>query len=201
MEEDYQLYHAIKPGEKIAGDWCNLSVPHNIAVGENSVIDSAVIFKQFFSKLPVGLKIGNNVTIRSANLATEENALIEIGDYTFISNASIACHHKITIGKYVCIAGGVNIVDTDFHPITPAERLADTIALSPVGIKNSRPVFISKPVIIEDEVWIGFNATILKGVTIGKGAIIQPGSVIVKDVAPGQIMAGNPAIAVNEING
>lgn len=193
-----QLFHEIKPGEKIVGDWCNLPVPSNITVGENSVIDSTVIFKQFFSKLPVGLAIGNNVTIRSANLATEENAFIEIGDYTFLSNASIVCHSKISIGSYVCIAGGVNIVDTDFHPITPADRMADTIALSPVGDKNYRPKFISLPVIIEDEVWIGFNATILKGVKIGKGAIIQPGSVVVKDVLPGQIVAGNPAIPVND---
>lgn len=198
MSNKEQLFHQIKPGEKIDGDWCKLPVPSNITVGENSVIDSAVVFKQFFSKLTVGLKIGSNVTIRSANLATEENALIEIGDYTFISNASIACHSKISIGSYVCIAGGVNIVDTDFHPLTPAERMKDTIALSPAGNKNHRPAFISKPVIIEDEVWIGFNATILKGVKIGKGAIIQPGSVVIKDVLPGEIVSGNPAKAVKE---
>lgn len=200
MNDIRQLFHLIKPGIHIAGDWCSLPVPSNISVGENSVIDSTVIFKQFFSQLPVGLIIGSNVTIRSATLATEENALIEIGDYTYISNASIACHNRISIGSYVCIAGGVNIVDTDFHPLTPAERLADTIALSPVGNKNHRPKFASSPVVIEDEVWIGFNATILKGVKIGRGAIIQPGAVVVRDVLPGQIMAGNPAKPINNIN-
>lgn len=200
MENERQLFHPIKPGEKIPGDWCNLPFPANITVGENSVIDSTIIFKQFFSKLPVGLAIGNHVTIRSATLATEENAMIEIGDYTFISNASIAAHNKISIGSYVCIAGGVNIVDTDFHPLTAAERMADTIALSPVGNKTNRPQFVSQPVIIEDEVWIGFNATILKGVRIGKGAVIQPGSVVVKDVLPGQVVAGNPAKPLNEID-
>lgn len=198
-KDQHQLFHEIKPGKKIEGDWCNLPIPSNITVGENSVIDSSVVFKQFFSKLPVGLKIGSNVTIRSATLATEENAFIEIGDYTYISNASIACHSKISIGNYVSIAGGVNIVDTDFHPLTPAARMADTIALSPVGDKQRRPQFISQPVIIEDEVWIGFNATILKGVRIHKGAIIQPGAVVVKDVLAGQIVAGNPAKPVNEM--
>ncbi|MEJ7611099.1 MAG: DapH/DapD/GlmU-related protein [Ferruginibacter sp.] len=198
MDNTNQLFHQIVPGQKIGGDWCNLAVPANITAGENSMIDSAVIFKQFFSTLPLGLKIGNHVTIRSATLATEENAFIEIGDYTFISNASIACHERISIGNYVCIAGGVNIVDTDFHPVTPADRMGDTIALSPAGNKQFRPGFISQPIIIEDEVWIGFNATILKGVRIGKGAIIQPGSVVVKDVNPGAIMAGNPAKEVNK---
>ena len=97
------------------------------------------------------------------------------------------------------IAGGVNIVDTDFHPLTPAARMADTIALSPAGNKMYRPQFLSEPVIIEDEVWIGFNATILKGVRIGKGAVIQPGSVVVKNVAAGQVVAGNPAKPVKEM--
>ena len=120
MENERALFHQINPGEKIPGDWCNLPFPANITVGENSVIDSTIVFKQFFSKLPVGLAIGSHVTIRSATLATEENAMIEIGDFTFISNASIAAHCKISIGSYVCIAGGVNIVDTDFHPLTAA---------------------------------------------------------------------------------
>lgn len=193
------LFHEIVPGKIIDGDWCNLPIPSNIIVGKNSVIDSAVVFKQFFSKLPIGLSIGDHVTIKSARLATEENALIEIGDYTYISNASIACNTKISIGSYVSIAGGVNIVDTDFHPLDPASRMADTIALSPVGNKVNRPRFESKPVIIEDEVWIGFNATILKGVRIGRGAIIQPGSVVVKDVPSGYIVAGNPAKIVSQI--
>ena len=39
-------------------------------------------------------------------------------------------------------AGGVTIADSDFHPIAPAARLADTIALSP-------PLIISKQQIDE----------------------------------------------------
>ncbi|HVK96505.1 MAG TPA: DapH/DapD/GlmU-related protein, partial [Flavisolibacter sp.] len=99
----------------------------------------------------------------------------------------------ISIGKFVYIASGVSIVDSDFHPINPSDRIADTVALSPVGDKKYRPLFSSKPVIIEDEVWIGFNAAIMKGVRIGKGAIIQPGSVVLSDVEPGKIVMGNPA--------
>ncbi len=195
----YKLFNQIVPGKKIEGDWSGLFIPLNIIAGENSVIDSAGVFRQFFSKLPIGLIIGSNVTIRSASLATEENAMIEIGDFTYIYNSSIVCTSKISIGKYVLIAGGVNIVDSDFHPIEPAARIADTIAISTVGDKKNRTLFESKPVIIEDEVWIGFNATILKGVRIGKGAIIQPGSVVVKDVPAGFIVEGNPAKPVRQI--
>lgn len=198
-DSSYKLFHQIIPGEKIPGDWTDLSIPSNIMVGENSVTDSATNFRQFFSKLPYGLIIGNNVTIKSASIATEEMGMIEIGDYSYLYNASLACNTKITIGSFVFIAGGVNIVDSDFHPLTPAARLADTIALSPVGNKLNRPSFESKPVVIEDEVWIGFNATILKGVRIGKGAIVQPGAVVIKDVPAGVIVAGNPAQTVGKI--
>ena len=62
------------------------------------------------------------------------------------------------------------------------------------GAKSRRPYFESAPVIIEDDVWIGFNATILKGVTIGRGSIIQPGSVVLKNVPPGSMVTGNPAV-------
>ena len=95
------------------------------------------------------------------------------------------------------ISGGVTIADSDFHPIAPAARLADTIALSPVGNRQHRPVVSTKPVVIEDDVWIGYNATILKGVHIGAGAIIAPGALVIEDVPPETEVSGNPARVVN----
>jgi hypothetical protein len=50
-----------------------------------------------------------------------------------------------------------------------------------------------KPVYIEDYVWIGLRASIAPGVRIGEGAIIAMGSVVVQDVPPLAIVAGNPA--------
>ncbi len=193
---DHQQYifQKLVPGQKLDNDWCNFPIPLNIEVGEDTVIDSSSCFKNFFSELPTGLKIGAHVTLQSPALATEKNAFIQIGDYTFIGSATIAASKKIIIGNYVYIAGGVTIVDTDFHPIDPAERIRDTIAISTVGDKLRRPHFESAPVVIEDDVWIGFNATILKGVTIGKGSIIQPGAVVMKNVTPGTIVSGNPAV-------
>ena len=91
------------------------------------------------------------------------------------------------------IAGGVTIVDTDFHPIDPAMRLLDTIAVSGAGDKSRRPSFATGPVSIGDDVWIGFNATILKGVNIGNGSVVEPGAVVLRDVRPGSRVSGNPA--------
>jgi acetyltransferase-like isoleucine patch superfamily enzyme len=187
------LFHLLQPGLKIPGDWYPGVIPPNIESGNQVMIDSSFCFKHFFSTLPVGMRIGNYVTFWRTALSTEENGLIEIGDYSYLTNASLVCSERITIGKRVFIAGGVTIADSDFHPLNPAARLADTIALSPLGDNKHRPSVRSKPVVIEDDVWIGFNATVLKGIHVGVGAIIQPGALVIENVEPGTTVSGNPA--------
>ena len=187
------LFHPIVPGVSLPGDWYHGSIPTNIEVGKNSVIDSSFCFKHYYANGPVGLRIGSNVTIWRASLAADTNGLIEIGDYCYIANASLVCSARITLGSHVWVAGGVTIVDSDFHPITPAGRLVDTIALSPIGDRQRRPQIEVLPVVIEDNVCIGYNATILKGVRVGAGAAIAPGALVNRDVSPGTHVAGNPA--------
>ncbi|HLH13175.1 MAG TPA: acyltransferase [Solirubrobacteraceae bacterium] len=47
--------------------------------------------------------------------------------------------------------------------------------------------------IVEDDVWIGERAIILPGRRVGRGAIVGAGAVVTRDVAPYQIVGGNPA--------
>jgi acetyltransferase-like isoleucine patch superfamily enzyme len=191
------IFRPLVPGGKIPGDWYKGEVPVNIEVGENTVIDSSFCFKHFFSVLPMAMQVGCNVTLWRTAISTEEHGFICIGDYCYMANASLVCSESIVIGNRVFIAGGVTVADSDFHPMDPAARLADTIALSPRGNSKNRPLIKSKPVVIGDDVWIGFNATILKGVHIGEGAVVQPGALVIEDVLPNTIVAGNPARPVN----
>lgn len=46
---------------------------------------------------------------------------------------------------------------------------------------------------------VGSGATILCGVTIGVGSIVGAGSVVTKDVADGDVVAGNPARLLQRI--
>ena len=195
------LFHPLAPGATLPGDWFPGRVPENIVVGENSVVDSSFCFKHYFSVAPVGLRVGSHVTIWRASLAADERAVIEIGDYSYLANASLVCTERIQIGARVMIAGGVTIADSDFHPIEPAARLADTVALSPVGDRRRRPAVGSRPVHIEDDVWVGYNATILKGVRVGAGAVIAPGAMVFRDVPPGVEVAGNPARVLTDEGG
>jgi len=126
-------------------------------------------------------------------MAAGPDGFIEIGDYSYLWNASLVCNAAIRMGCRVWVAGGVTISDSDFHPIDPLERIADTVALSMIGDRSKRPNFAVKPVTVGDDVRIGVNATILKGVTIGAGAVIAPGSLVTRDVPPGCKVEGNPA--------
>jgi acetyltransferase-like isoleucine patch superfamily enzyme len=192
-----RLFYPLIPGAKLEGDWHSGKIPANIEVGPNTVIDSSYCFKHYASTAPLGLRIGRDVTIWRTSFAVGPTGLIEIGDECYLANANLAASARLTIGSGVFVAGGATIVDSDFHPILPAARLGDTIALSPQGERRRRPTIEVAPVIIEDEVWIGYNATILKGVRIGAGAVVEPGAVVTRDVPAGTSVAGNPARATS----
>ncbi len=49
------------------------------------------------------------------------------------------------------------------------------------------------PIVIEREAWVAADAFIGPGVTIGSGALVGARAVVVKNVAPWTIVAGNPA--------
>lgn len=52
---------------------------------------------------------------------------------------------------------------------------------------------------IEDNCFIGSASIITAGVRIGKGSIVGPMSVVLRDVKPGSIVIGNPAIQVSTV--
>jgi virginiamycin A acetyltransferase len=50
--------------------------------------------------------------------------------------------------------------------------------------------------VIGNDIWIGYQALVLPGVTIGHGAVVAAASVVVGDVDPYTVVAGNPARVV-----
>jgi hypothetical protein len=58
----------------------------------------------------------------------------------------------------------------------------------------------AEPVVIEDEVLIGANAVVLEGVRVGKGSVVAAGAVVVHDVPPLTVVAGQPARVIKEVD-
>jgi acetyltransferase-like isoleucine patch superfamily enzyme len=96
---------------------------------------------------------------------------------------------EITIGSHCRIASGVVVFDVSGHPADPEARKAG-LPPSPEEVK---------PVRIMDNVWIGRNAIIHPGVTIGEGSIVSAGAVVMSDVPPLSIVAGNPARKIGNL--
>ena len=101
------------------------------------------------------------------------------------------------IGDDVLIAFDVLIMDHDSHSLVFDERRNDVQEWMR-GKKDWSHVMMV-PVIIKDKVWIGARATVLKGVTIGEGAVVGAGSVVVEDVPPWTLVAGNPARVIRAL--
>jgi acetyltransferase-like isoleucine patch superfamily enzyme len=184
--------------ETAPGRWTDGTLPANVRVGRNTIITSPFAFKRFLGRLDPALVIGDDCTMDGVQFAVGERGRLEIGAYCYFTNAVLLCEESLRIGRYVIIGWNATITDTDFHPIAPAERIADALACSPIGRGRPRPPIPRKPVVIEDDVWIGPNAAILKGVRIGGGSYIKAGAVVMHDVAPGRRVMGNPARDVGE---
>jgi acetyltransferase-like isoleucine patch superfamily enzyme len=179
-------------------------VPPNTRVGSGTVITGdrvteAQVFRKFASRLDPGLVIGAGCHLDGVCFNVGERGFVSIGDHCRFEEAFLIAEQEIRIGDRVTIGWRATIVDCDFHPIAPAERLTDVVACSPLAGGMVRPALACRPVVIEDDAWIGPNATILKGVRIGRGAFVEPGAVVVQDVPTRARVLGNPARSIGSV--
>lgn len=131
---------------------------------------------------------GHGALIREDNVIGDDcsvgtHAVLEagnrIGDGTRIHSGCFLEHTRI--GNRVFLAPNVVFTD-DPHPMCP--RYLECVLGATV----------------DDDVSIGANATILPGLRIGAGSLIGAGSVVTKNVEPGTVVAGNPAIHVKDVD-
>lgn len=178
-----------------------LAPPPGVVLGPDSrIVGDAVTRNGMFSRLrsrqSPAVSVGARSLIDGVAFNLDEHAVVTIGDDCELVECFLIAAERIHIGHRVTIGWHATIVDSDFHPVAPAERMQDVRALSPLGRKTDRRLGISKAIEIGDDVWIGPVAIILKGVRIGAGARIEPGAVITRDVEAGARMLGNPAAIV-----
>ena len=115
---------------------------------------------------------------------------VSIGRFTYIVSGRI--YDDVKIGRFCSIAENV-VIGGGNHPSNWLST--STFCYSDMfKIKNNFIPFTDNVItIIGNDVWIGAGTFIRKGITVGNGSIIGAGSVVVKDVPPYAIVAGNPA--------
>ena len=154
-----------------------------------------------FSKIANDVKLGENVRIVGfVNLYG-----CVIGNDSFIGpfveiqgGATIGKRVKVQSHSFIC--AGVDIEDEVFighGVIFTNDRFPR--ATCDNGILKSADDWVCEPTKVGRRAAIGNNATIMCGVVIGENAVVGAGSVVVKDVPPNTVVAGNPARILKKI--
>jgi putative colanic acid biosynthesis acetyltransferase WcaF len=126
-----------------------------------------------------GARVGSHVNVYpTTHLYMPWN--VELGDWAALGeDVLVYSLGKVRIGRSVTLSYRSHVC-------------AGTHDLNDPALPLLKP-----PVVIEEAAWVGTEAFIGPGVTVGAGAIVGARAVVVKDVAPLDIVAGNPARIVS----
>ena len=124
-----------------------------------------------------GARVGIDCTVGKGayiGAGTRVGDRVKIGNYANVFGARIA--------DEVMICPGALVLED------PAPR-----ATTPDGDRKGPADWTPRPVTIGCGATIGAGALLAPGVTVGEHALVALGSVVVRDVAPYALVAGNPA--------
>jgi acetyltransferase-like isoleucine patch superfamily enzyme len=133
-----------------------------------------------------GCEIGEETKV-GAFVEIQKNA--RVGRRCKISSHTFICE-GVTIEDYVFVGHGVMFTN-DSYPRATTEG----------GELQTEADWKVEPTVVKRGASIGSNATIRSKVVIGEHAIVGAGSVVLHDVAPRTVVAGNPARFIKHIPG
>lgn len=146
-------------------------------------------------KLGQGVKLSSFINLYGCEIGDET----KIGAFVEIQkNASVGRRCKISSHTFVC--EGVLIEDNVFvgHGVTFINDTYPRATTSEGGLQTEKDWHVEKTV-VKRGASIGSGATILSNLTIGENAIVGAGAVVIRDVPPNTIVAGNPAKILRSI--
>ena len=179
----------------IEHDWHPGPLPENIELDEMSYPDTAYSFTTFFSKRPVGLKLGYaSGNYGHSSFTTGVYGQITVGKFVVLQGIRMICNHSITIGDHCMFSWGCVITDSWFTDDKVFSREQRRAMLEETAKSYNRHLEFTdpKPIIIEENVWVGFGAIILPGVTIGRGAVIGCNTIVSENIPPYAVAVGAP---------
>jgi acetyltransferase-like isoleucine patch superfamily enzyme len=175
-------------------DWYPGAIPENVDLDETVYLETTYSFYRYRSELPVGVRIGRGTCIYAGTMFdVGPHGRVSIGQCALLNSAMFICDSAIEIGDYALISWNVLFMDSSRLATDPQERRSELRQLPLRHPRLIHPQVPAQPIRIEPNVWIGFNTCVLPGVTIGEGAIVGARSLVVEDVAPYSVVAGNPA--------
>jgi acetyltransferase-like isoleucine patch superfamily enzyme len=154
-----------------------------LCIGKDVKLGKGVRLSKFINLY--GCEVGDETKI-GAFVEIQRNA--RVGRRCKISSHTFICE-GVTIEDNVFIGHGVMFIN-DSYP------RATTVG----GELQTEADWQVEPTLVKRGASIGSNATIRSKVVIGENAIVGAGSVVLHDVAPGTVVAGNPARLIKHID-
>lgn len=101
----------------------------------------------------------------------------------------------LTMDDYACLAEGVDCYNAAPIHIGRNATVSQRVFLCTAGHDITDPHHhqTSAPIEIGDRAWVCAEAFVGQGVTVGEGAVCAARAVVVKNVEPWTVVAGNPA--------
>lgn len=191
----------ISPDRTLSWDWHPGRVPENVVVDEAAYIETTYSFLLFRSREPSAVTYGKGAaTYRGTMFDLGPHGKVRLGEYTLVHGARIICDERVDIGDYCLISWNVLLMDSYRLPSDRGQR---RVELRKVPFRPQRMLeggVSAHPIHIGSNVWIGFDSCVLPGVTIGEGSVVGARSVVVDDIPPYCVAAGNPAQVIRKLD-
>lgn len=110
----------------------------------------------------------------------------KVRDYAYDSS-------RLIVGNYSSLAGGSVIMLGGYHGTDRVTTYPHRLMMGLPGAGEDGIPEVRGDTRIGSDVWIGTESVIMSGVTIGDGAVVALGAVVMRDVPPFAVVAGNPA--------
>jgi maltose O-acetyltransferase len=111
---------------------------------------------------------------------------VSLGDGAYLNFGCVVLDcAPVEIGPLAKLGPGVKLCAAT-HPTDPAQRED--------GLEYALPIRLGR------NVWIGAGAIVGPGVTIGEDSVVGAGSVVLRDVPPRVVAAGNPCRVLRELS-
>lgn len=168
-----------------------VSVGRGVVIGEGTILEHNI-------RIADGVQIGKNCRIKSGSVIGEDGFGFERDiDGTpirMIHLGGLRIGDRVEIGSLNTVCQGTlgpTIIDDDVKTDDQV-HIAHNCRIKRKTIITGG-VVLAGGVTVGEEAWLGPNSTALHGLHIGDRAFVGLGAVIIRDIAPGATVVGNPA--------
>ena len=127
------LMSNVTADRRVENDWWDKPIPPNVTWGRVSIAKRprSSAFHAQRGAAGGGARQAC-LLLRRLLVFAREGRHCTVGDFTLLNGALIMAEERIEIGSYCLISWNVGIADSDFHPLAPAQRRVDALALAPL---------------------------------------------------------------------